>query len=262
MKSLQIVGIPALTNSYENYIWLLHDKTQAWIIDPGESQPVIDYLNEHSLTPLGILITHQHHDHVGGVAALKSIYPKMSIVGGAFNPFKLIETRVNEGDVISLWEDYTLNVLFTPGHTEEHISFYNEKHLFCGDVIFTGGCGRILNKGTPQQYHESITKLKTLPDTLEFYCAHEYTKTNLAFAALVEPQNRHLIDRIAQTQIDYPQIQTKPLSTLGLEKQTNPFLRYDNEWISEQLLNRGACDSGDSLFLTLRNWKDEFDRSH
>ena len=260
MKSIDVIGLPALTDSYENYIWLLIQNQEVYVIDPSEAEPVQEYLAEHALSLKGILITHMHHDHVAGVAALQSIQPDLPIWGGCHNPFQLINQRVQEGDSIALWPNYTLNVLATPGHTEEHISFYNQQHLFCGDTLFTAGAGRILNRGTAEQYHQSIQKLLQLPDELGFFCAHEYTQSNLEFALIADPDNLALQQRQASTHIDYPKIQMGALSTLGLEKRTNPFMRYQQDPLKSQLQQRGAKDSGSSRFAALREWKDQFDR--
>ena len=256
---MNIIGIPALISTYENYIWILHDKKHAWIVDPGESQQVIDYLTEQQLEPQAILNTHRHFDHVDGIADLKKAYPNLKVYGPKNNPLPLIDIRLEENDVVELTETLRFTVLNTPGHTEDHISFYNEQYLFCADVLFTGGCGRILG-GTPKQYAESILKLRALPDELEFYCGHEYTETNLRFAQLVEPENTALQQRITSTDIAYPQNWNGPQSSLGQEKNTNPFMRFDSKNIKQKLLARGASDNAESLFLSLREWKDEFDR--
>lgn len=258
---MNIVGIPALTTTYENYIWVMHDSENAWVVDPGEAEQVVEYLNEHQLTLKAILITHKHHDHINGIDALKSAFEDIKIYGPAISRVDSITDPCVEGDQIELSETLKFKVLETPGHTPDHIVFYNDDMLFCGDTIFTGGCGRILG-GTPKQFAESLLKLRQLPDELGLYSAHEYTQSNLEFAKLVEADNDDLNRRIENTEINYPQLHCGPQSTLGLEKQTNPFLRFDQPSIQPRLIERGAIETPESLFLTLREWKDEFDRGH
>lgn len=262
---MNIVGIPALVDTYENYIWVLHGESgneqNAWIVDPGESEPVINYLETHHLQPQAILVTHQHHDHVNGIRGLKAAYPNLTVYGPEKSQLPIFDIRCKEGDEISLSADLHLKVLDTPGHTPDHIAYYNDDILFCGDTLFTGGCGRVLG-GTVEQFSDSIMKLRALPDHLGFYSAHEYTTSNLAFAKLAEPENAALQNRLQQTQINYPALHQGAQSTLGLEKQTNPFLRFDLPELKQQLFARGADQNAASLFATLRAWKDDFDRSH
>ncbi|QKI89372.1 hydroxyacylglutathione hydrolase [Thiomicrorhabdus xiamenensis] len=258
---IQIAGIPALVGTYDNYIWVLYDtsKRKAWVFDPGESAPVIDYLEAHKLHLEGILITHRHFDHVDGIPGLKQTYPDAIVYGPVKTQNPLIEKRLQEGDEIKLSDELSFKVLDTPGHTEDHISYYNEHALFCADTLFTGGCGRLLG-GTPQEFAESLIKLRNLPDHLDFYCAHEYTEDNLRFAAYVDENNAALKKRIENLDIHYPQIHNGQVSTLGLEKETNPFLRFDQQPIKDKLKSQGSDDSAEMLFATLREWKDRIDQ--
>lgn len=254
---MQIFGIPALIDTYENYIWVLTENQRAWVIDPGEAAPVLAFLREHDLTLEGILITHRHGDHVNGVQQLQRHTPDITIYGPALAPLDWIQHRLKEGDVVQLFADYALQVLDTPGHTEDHISFFNDKDLFCGDTLFTAGCGRILG-GTIEQFSDSILKLRALPDSLNFYCAHEYTHDNLAFAQLIEPDNLTLQARIKNFHSDYPTvILGQPLASLGLEKQTNPFMRFDFAHFSRPL----SQTSNAKAFAELRGLKDAFDKN-
>ncbi|BCN93573.1 hydroxyacylglutathione hydrolase [Thiomicrorhabdus immobilis] len=258
---MNIVGLPALVGTYDNYIWVIHNSENAWIVDPGESQQVLDYLNQHNLQLQAILITHQHFDHIDGIADLHNAYPNAQVFGPAKSTHPSIQIKCKENDVITLADELQLKVLETPGHTLDHIAFYNDSVLFCGDTLFTAGCGRILG-GTAQQFSDSILKLRQLPDELKFFSAHEYTLSNLGFAAIAEPENAALKQRIATTEIHYPSNHTGAQSTLGEEKATNPFLRFDTPHLKKSLLERGAEDSAESLFATLRAWKDEYDRNH
>jgi len=257
---MNIIGIPALVGTYDNYIWVLSESEQAWVIDPGESIQVIDYLNKHNLKLAGVLITHFHHDHVDGLPALKQAYPNCHVYGPEQTENPYIQTRLKTGSQVTLTDHFTLNVLNTPGHTHDHIAFFNDEVLFCGDTLFTGGCGRKFSS-TFKAFAESILALRELPDNTEFYCAHEYTHSNLKFAALVEPTNAELIKRIHNTHLHYPENLTQAQSTIALEKATNPFMRFDVETIKQQLLLRGAKDNPESLFQTLREWKDQLDQS-
>ncbi len=256
---MNIVGLPALIDTYENYIWILYEADKAWVVDPGESIQVIDFLKQNKLNLQAILITHTHFDHINGVPALKEAFPEAIVYGPAKDQHHTIQTGLSEGDVIALTTNFSLAVLDTPGHTANHISFYNEQALFCGDTLFTAGCGLVLG-GTVEEFSQSIIKLRDLPDNTPFYCAHEYTADNLKFALLVEPDNEQLQQRVKQPLFDYPQIHKGPLSTLGEEKNTNPFLRFDNPTIKAELMKGGASDSPTSLFKTLREWKDQFDQ--
>ncbi|MDX1347510.1 MAG: hydroxyacylglutathione hydrolase [Thiomicrorhabdus chilensis] len=257
---MNIIGIPALVGTYDNYIWVLHQSQNAWVVDPGESDQVIDFLYKNSLTLKGILITHAHHDHVNGIAALKTAFADAIVYGPADAQTAGVEIGLKEGDQLELTPNFELKVLETPGHTLDHLAYYNDNALFCGDTLFTAGCGRKFT-GSYAQFADSILKLRQLDETTGFYCAHEYTLTNLKFAYLVEPENPALIERIRTTRIDYPQIHQGAQSTIAEENATNPFLRFDTPAIKAKLLQRGAVDTSESLFKTLRLWKDELDQS-
>ncbi|MCF6345788.1 MAG: hydroxyacylglutathione hydrolase [Thiomicrorhabdus sp.] len=256
---MKIIGLPALVGTYDNYIWVLYQDAKAWVVDPGESQQVIDFLKQHNLALQGILVTHHHFDHVDGIPALKQAYPNATVFGGKKTNNACIQIHLSDGDEVELVNGFTLNVLETPGHTPDHISYYNEHALFCADALFTAGCGRLLG-GTIEEFSQSLIKLRNLPEHTPFYCAHEYTKDNVNFAIQVEPNNSDLQQRLASLTIHYPAIKTQPLGTLKQEKQTNPFLRFDLPDIKTQLLKRGANDNIASLFKTLRAWKDQYDQ--
>lgn len=258
---MNIVGLPALVGTYDNYIWVIHNEKQAWVVDPGESLQVLDYLKQQQLTLQGILVTHRHFDHIDGIEAILEQNTSTPVYGPKNSPIPSITQHCAEGDSIHLNDDLVFKVLETPGHTEDHIAFYNDQYLFCGDTLFTAGCGRILG-GSAAQFSDSILKLRNLSDDTQFFCAHEYTATNLEFALLVEPENKALQQRIQETDIVYPSVFQGAQSSLKTEKATNPFMRFDQAELKAKLLKRGAEDSAESLFKTLRTWKDEFDRSH
>jgi len=258
---MTIIGLPALVGTYDNYIWLLYQAQKAWVIDPGESRQVIDFLQKNNLDLQGILVTHHHFDHVDGIPNLKAAYPEAIVYGPEKTDNAMIQVRVKGGDQLELFNHFTLNVLDTPGHTPDHISFYNDQALFCADTLFTAGCGRLLG-GTIEEFSQSLLKLRALPDETPLYCAHEYTADNLHFAIQVEPNNPALQERLANLQVQYPINRSQALSSLKEEKDTNPFLRFDTPEIKQQLLKRGAQDRPESLFKTLRNWKDQYDRQN
>ena len=256
---MKIIGLPALVGSYDNYIWLLVKQDKAWVIDPGQAQPVLNYLTTHQLNLAGILITHYHHDHVEGIAELKTQFPATKVYGPQKTPNALIEQRLVDGDEVTLFKNYHLKVMETPGHTYDHIAYYNQQDLFCGDTLFGAGCGRQFDGGY-EAFAKSLLNLRALPDDLNFYSAHEYTLSNLKFAQFADPTNVDLQNRITQTHIEYPKTMLTPQSTLKLEKATNPFLRFDMAPLQETLLARGAQNTPESLFKTLRDWKDHIDK--
>ena len=185
---LEIIPITALK---DNYIWVLKNKKNrhAVIVDPSEHEPVLKFIKTEGLIPIAILITHHHWDHVGGIAGLISEYnlpvyaPKKEMVKGSTN-------LVAEGDIVNLPElNLDISVLDVPGHTAGAIAYYSERMLFSGDTLFTAGCGRLF-EGSPEQMYRSLSKLKKLPDDTLVYCGHEYTVSNLQFAASVEKNNK------------------------------------------------------------------------
>ena len=251
---LHIKSIPAFN---DNYIWLIQNSDQRCaIVDPGDAKPVLAYLKEHQLTPEAILITHHHHDHIGGVPDIVHHYPDINVVGPKQEPIPTLTHPVQDGDQIELF-DVRFTVLELPGHTLGHIGYVGDDKLFCGDVLFSAGCGRVF-EGTMEQMFNSLNKLLTLPDNTEVYCAHEYTTSNIAFAMAVEPDNqelKHYRDDVirlrAQDKITLP-------TTIKTEKNINPFLRTEAETIVKSVANRTLNAEPLSIFTALREWKNEF----
>lgn len=173
----------------DNYIWAWQDdmRKTAWVVDPGDAAPVVDYLAREGLALAGILLTHHHHDHTGGIQELLKHWPYTQIIGSHNSPIKEITQRVGEGDEVDC-RRFQFKVIEIPGHTLDHIAYVNEETLFCGDTLFSAGCGRVF-EGTPAQMYHSLTKLLSLPNDIQVYCGHEYTEANLNFARLVEPNN-------------------------------------------------------------------------
>ncbi|SHF73547.1 hydroxyacylglutathione hydrolase [Modicisalibacter ilicicola DSM 19980] len=254
---LSVTPIPAFN---DNYIWLLRQDstTDVTVVDPGDAQPVIEYLERESLNLSTILITHHHHDHTGGLPELTKRYAPRVI--GPDNPnIEEIGERVADGDDFRVL-GRRFEVLAVPGHTLDHIAFFasgTPSLLFCGDTLFCGGCGRLF-EGTPEQMHRSLSRLASLPEDTLVFAAHEYTLANLRFAQAAEPDNR-VRDRL-MSECQRARDLSRPTlpSTIGRERQVNPFLRVDNEHIRSTAAAQGPTDSPDITFATLRHWKDNF----
>lgn len=256
--SLRITCIPAFN---DNYLWLIHNDTHAAVVDPGDATPVLAALAEHGLTLCAILLTHHHADHTGGVPRLLQ-HSQVPVYGPAKEAIPTITIPLKEGDCVFIAElQLDLTVIDTPGHTLGHICYHASAPawLFSGDTLFGAGCGRLF-EGTPQQMVTSLDKLAALPEQTSVYCAHEYTLSNLAFAHVVEAGNSAITQRIATEKNKRDQgLPTIP-GTIALEKQTNPFLRYDNPAIIALLQQTGRIsDTGPaSVFGALRTWKNTF----
>lgn len=245
----------------DNYIWIMvnFEFKQALVVDPGESTPVINFLKQHQLSLCGVLITHHHWDHVRGVKGILSIHPA-PVFGSFQNPLDSITNRVNEGDVLTFNSHFpTYRVMAIPGHTLDHIAYYANGTLFCGDTLFAGGCGRLF-EGTVEQLYSSLQKIANLPDETHIYCAHEYTLNNLRFAQMVEPNNLYIKQRINEVQTLRQQNKPSLPSRLIDERQTNPFLRCDQPEIitnAQNYVNK-PLKQPQEIFAALRAWKDNF----
>lgn len=208
----------------DNYIWLIRDDRHAAAIDPGDADPVLSYLREHSLQLVAILNTHHHPDHTGGNAELASRFP-VTVYGPAREGIAKVTWPVAEGETVFLPPlALQLSVLDIPGHTAGHVAYYGSNWLFCGDTLFGCGCGRLFD-GTPALMASSLERLARLPEQTQVYCGHEYTLANIRFARAVEPGNLALQEREVRDRASRAQgLPTLP-SSIGLEKRTNPFLR-------------------------------------
>ena len=259
-KPLSVLCIPAFR---DNYIWLIHNGTQAVFVDPGEAAPVLAALSKHGLALAAIVLTHRHDDHIGGVTALLQQFA-VPVFGprNEKEPTAGVTHLVAEGDTVTVPAlPLRLKVLDTPGHTIGHIAYFAEAQgwLFCGDTLFAGGCGRLF-EGSPQQMTESLAKFTSLPDNTLVYCAHEYTLSNLQFALAVEPGNAALKARLADEQAKREKGQPTVPSTMALEKATNPFLRYREPAIIDGLLTGGHLTQREPVasFAAIREWKNNF----
>ena len=257
---MQIEPIKAFS---DNYIWLLHDNNKAWVVDPGDAQPVIATLAEKGLELEGIIITHHHFDHTGGVERLNKQFPQLVITGPESAHFNKITRTMDEGDTL-IALGCTFTVIAVPGHTLDHIAYYCSespigKMLLCGDTLFAGGCGRVF-EGSPPMMRASLNKLSILPPSTKVYCAHEYTLANLAFAAAVEPSNKALTERIEYCQQLRCEDKSTVPSTIGSELATNPFLRSNEQAVINAAQTQNPCcaNDEDAVFSQIREWKNNF----
>jgi hydroxyacylglutathione hydrolase len=258
----ELVAIPAFS---DNYIWMLHNGTDAVVVDPGEAAPVIKTLHEKGLTLAAILVTHHHADHIGGIDELKSslhLPADFIVYGPAGEHIPQTTHELTEGDHIEVL-GLQFEIIDVPGHTAGHIAYAQrgEPHaplLFCGDTLFSAGCGRLF-EGTPAQMFDSLSKLSALPADSRVCCTHEYTLSNLRFAAAVEPGN---VTRAAYHErcnaLRAAGHITLP-SSLALELQINPFLRCQQEEVVTQALAHGAASADPvHVFAALREWKNNY----
>ena len=245
----------------DNYIWLVRGLSgdRVAIVDPGDAEPVLEELARLKLKPTAILCTHHHGDHVGGIADITAHFA-LPVFGPARENIRGITHPVREGDSVSLPElGLRLQVMELPGHTAGHIAYYGDGMLFCGDTLFSAGCGRLF-EGTAEQMCNSLRRLADLPPDTRVYCAHEYTESGLRFALAVEPGNADI--RAYQESVsDLRQCSLPSLpSTIGREKAVNPFLRSGVPAVraSAQQFAHHALETDCEVFAALRRWKDGF----
>ena len=271
--------ITAIKAFSDNYIWALINSStnELTLVDPGDATPCIKYIEAHNLQLVNILITHHHIDHVGGIDKLRSYCDNkawpLTIYGPAFQPLANSETLpipkkhnthtdiiVNEHECVYLAaHDLNLTVMSLTGHTLEHIAYYNEQMIFCGDTLFSGGCGRIF-EGSAQQMFQSLNKIAKLPASTQIYCSHEYTQSNLQFAIAAEPDNAELIAYYNKViKIRAAEQSTLP-TNIATELAINPFLRSHLDSIKNSVSSHTnqTLNSPLSVFTALRQWKDTF----
>lgn len=253
-------AVPALSS---NYIWIIrYPEVGAIIVDPGESQPVLDYLQAHKVSPFAILITHHHPDHCGGIIDITARYD-IPVYGPAQEEQMIdgLTHPVQDQQTFTVEElDLTFEVMAVPGHTRGHIAYFNSPWLFCGDTLFSAGCGRLFEGSAHQLYH-SLQYLATLSHETQVYCGHEYTAANLSFARQVEPHNEHIVNYQKRVHTIREQGEPTLPSTIGLERSVNPFLRcLDSGIIKAAQSQNPQLDTQDpvAIFKTLRDWKDAF----
>jgi hydroxyacylglutathione hydrolase len=262
---LQVWPIPAFD---DNYIWCIHDGQSALIVDPGDAAPVLKYLEEKKLALRGILITHHHADHTGGILTLLQALGSVPVYGPASIDIPGRTNAMMEGDKLEVAEPrISLEVYEVPGHTLTHIAYFAnlqantaEPMLFCGDTLFASGCGRLF-EGTPTQMSQSLAKFIALPKNTLVYCTHEYTLSNIRFALAVEPNNADLItwSETAKALRDQG-LPTLP-TTIGQELQVNPFMRCDQQAVIDAALavsGEKSLPTPAHVLAAIRAWKDRF----
>jgi hydroxyacylglutathione hydrolase len=256
---MKLIPLPAFT---DNYIWLLHDGHHAMVVDPGDAAVVLSWLDQNPQVQLDtILVTHHHPDHTGGLQALVK-RTQAQVHGPAMEIMPLPIHGLQGGDTVS-WHGLNIHVIDVPGHTAGHIAFWTEipnqsPVLFCGDTLFSGGCGRLF-EGTPTQMLDSLDRLAALPCDTRVCPAHEYTLSNLKFALAVDPDNASLLAyHQVCSQLRRDGLPTLP-STVSTEQAINPFLRSRSPAVREAVRQRDPQAQDEiSAFAALRAWKNEF----
>jgi hydroxyacylglutathione hydrolase len=256
MPGIEVTAIPAFS---DNYIWLIScGGTSCAVVDPGDAQPVLEMLQEKGLDLRYILITHHHLDHIGGMKYLKE-----QTGAQVFGPH---DPRINgqdrmfaENETVSLPAlNLEFSVLEIPGHTSSHIAFFGHGCLFCGDTLFSVGCGRLF-EGSPAQMQVSLDKLAALPAETLVFCAHEYTQSNCHFALAVEPENEQLLRRCSEVENRRVEGLITIPSRLGEEMMVNPFLRSRQATVVAAAQKRKpGVQAGAETLAVIRTWKDSF----
>jgi hydroxyacylglutathione hydrolase len=256
---MKLIALPAFA---DNYIWLLHTDRHALVVDPGDSAPVLAWLQAHPGLHLDtILVTHHHADHTGGLTELVA-HTGARVLGPALEQMPVPTQGLQQGDCFD-WHGLALQVHEVPGHTLGHIAFWaqpmgQDPLLFCGDTLFSGGCGRLF-EGTPAQMLDSLNRLAALPSATRVCCAHEYTLSNLKFALTVEPDNLALQAYWAEcTELRRQSLPTLP-AALHTERAINPFLRSRLATVATPVRQRDRLAVDDvTTFAALRQWKNDF----
>ena len=253
--------VSAIKAFSDNYIWTLIKDGEVTVVDPGDPEPVKNYLNEKGLNLKNILITHHHFDHTGGIEELTDIYG-CEVYGPDGGHIKGIGVTIQDNQEFMI-TDVTFKAFATPGHTLDHLSYYvaddSNPLLFCGDTLFSGGCGRLF-EGSPKQMHTSLSRLSELPGKTKVFCTHEYTESNLRFAIAVEPNNRHIKDKIEEVQeLRRKDLETLP-STISEELNINPFLRCNQNDVinSAEYYCKTQLSESHEVLGAIREWKDNF----
>lgn len=249
---MELISIPALR---DNYIWLLNNHHgECVIVDPAEATPVLQTLYRQELKPCAILLTHHHHDHVNGVTDIIAHYPKLAVYGPQETAIKGANHLVYDGDILTIGgRQYT--TLAVPGHTLGHVAFYSAPYLFCGDTLFSAGCGRLF-EGSAIQMYQSLQRITQLPDETLICCAHEYTLSNLRFAKALLPQDPQIEIYLRHIELLRAKGKASVPTTLQLERKINLFLRCHDADLQKKLGFNTQPDSLHHVFSELRQLKD------
>jgi len=246
----------------DNYLWLIHapaNRREVVAVDPGDADAVETALREHGLVLRAILVTHHHADHVGGVETLATRHG-VAVFGPARERLPCDVRPLDDGDSVSLADlGLEFRVMAVPGHTLGHVAYYGHGALFCGDTLFSAGCGRLF-EGTPAQMLESLDRIAALPDDTRVYCAHEYTLGNLRFAAAVEPGNADVLETLEAVRALRARDGITLPTTLGRERRINPFLRCREPAVRAAAEARAGAPlpAAADVFAVIRAWKDGY----
>lgn len=251
---MNLNSIPAFQ---DNYIWVLNDETgRCLIVDPGEAAPVLKAIEANNWQPEAILLTHHHNDHVGGVAELHRRFPNLIVYGPEETRNKGTTKIVADGDRINILE-HEFHVFATPGHTSGHVCFYSAPWLFCGDTLFSGGCGRLF-EGTAAQMYQSLQRINALPEDTLICCAHEYTLSNMKFALSVLPHDVFINEYYREVNELRVKNQMTLPTTLKKERKINLFLRTDDIDLINEIDKETKLLQSEQRFAWLRSKKDDF----
>ena len=254
------IAVTPLPFARDNYLWLIDDGHHAVLVDPGEAAPALAALRKAALTPVAILLTHHHADHTAGVGEIVARHPSTLVYGPRKENIAGVNRPVEDGDRIAIaapWLD--LQVLEVAAHTRGHVAYFGHGMLFCGDALFSAGCGRLF-EGSPTDLERALARLARLDDDTRVYCAHEYTLANLAFSRAVEPENAARDRYAARCEALRAQGEPTLPSTIAIERAINPFLRVgEAETIAILAAHDGVRPTGARACLAgLRAWKDVF----
>ncbi len=246
----------------DNYIWVMQCADNIIVVDPGEYEPCVAFLKAHDLTPTHILITHHHDDHTGGLLELAQRYPQALVYGPKLtNQPTNYHVLAQDNSLITM-SGCTWQSFHSPGHTLDHLCYYLDDgpgYLFCGDTLFSAGCGRAF-EGDAAMLYTSLSRINALKASTVMYPAHEYTESNLAFAKMLEPDNediaRYTLDVAKKRRNNEPSLP----SHLALERKVNPFLRVHEPALAARVAQLSALPSNDpvQVFTALRTLKDRF----